>query len=41
MTFAGTTGISLDGLSTLLTQEQIDALTTPAPAAQPEDGEAQ
>ncbi len=41
VTFAGTTGISLDGLSTLLTQEQIDALTTPAPAAQPEDGEAQ
>lgn len=41
VTFAGTTGISLDGLATLLTQEQIDAITNPAPVTATEDGDEQ
>jgi Tfp pilus assembly protein PilN len=37
VTFAGTAGISLDGLSTALTQEQIDAITNPAPEPDEEE----
>lgn len=41
VTFAGTTGISLDGLATALTQEQVDAIANPAPASEPAEGEEQ
>ena len=41
VTFAGTAGVSLDGLTTALTQEQIDAITAPPPAPQPKEGEDQ
>jgi Tfp pilus assembly protein PilN len=37
VTFAGTAGISLDGLSAALTPEQVDAITNPPP--EPEDEE--
>lgn len=42
VTFAGTAGVSLDGLETLLTPEQIEALTAPPqPATTQEEGESQ
>lgn len=42
VTFAGTAGVSLDGLETLLTPEQIEALLTPPqPATTEEEGESE
>jgi type IV pilus assembly protein PilN len=42
VTFAGTAGVSLDGLQTLLTPEQIEALNAPPePAATQEEGESE
>ena len=37
VTFAGTAGVSVDGLSTALTPEQVDAITNPPPEPDPEE----